>query len=455
MDGARNRRDFLRLAAGAATIAAGAACGSGSDKAKPVGAKAKGSATKDNTTLRIAQVSHFVPAFDGWFDGEYTERWGERNGVQVVVDHVTYADLPTRAAAEVAAGRGHDLFYSYDAAATFEDEVIDHAPIVEEVEAKVGKLNPAADRATWNSRTKKRFAFPDCLLAFPVLYRSDLWAPTGLVPDTWDDVLRAAPGLKAAGHPLGLSFSSDFDANTGLLGLMLAHGGSIQDEEGNVAINRPATVEAVKMGVALYRAGMTEEVLGWDSSGSANNRVLASGKASLIINTVSAQRAIEAQDADLARRIALLPAPAGSAGRKMVYGNGIYVIWKFARNQDAARRFLVDLAVDYRDAFVNSGFFNLPAFPGSVPDLGPLLERDAGADPKGKYALLSGAGEWSTNAGHPGNDSAAIQDVLYQFLIPKMFAAAARGEMSAEESVRIAESEIKLVYDKWRERGKI
>jgi len=84
-----------------------------------------------------------------------------------------------------------------------------------------------------------------------------------------------------------------------------------------------------------------------------------------------------------------------------------------------------------------------------------LLEGDERADPQGKYAVLANAGEWSTNAGHPGNDSPAVQEVLYQFLIPKMFAAAARGEMSAEESVRTAESEIKLIYDKWRERGKV
>ncbi|HEY3239672.1 MAG TPA: hypothetical protein VGL92_08920, partial [Acidimicrobiia bacterium] len=77
------------------------------------------------------------------------------------------------------------------------------------------------------------------------------------------------------------------------------------------------------------------------------------------------------------------------------------------------------------------------------------------ADPKDKYALLAGAAEWSTNPGHPGYDHPGIEEVLYQFLIPRMFAAAVRGELSAEEAVKAAEAQITPFFDKWRERGKI
>jgi multiple sugar transport system substrate-binding protein len=452
----RSRRDFLRLAAGAAAVAAtGAACGSGSDKPKRNAAKAKGSAAKGDRTLRIAQFSHFVHEYDLWFDEDYTQRWGERNDVQVIVGHIPNAEDPERAAAEVAAGQGHDLFHLITAAARFEDDVIDLQDIVEEVESKAGRMLPLVDRATFNPRTKKRFGFPDNFIAGPVHYRTDLWAPIGTTPDTWEDVLRAAPTLKAGGHPLGLSLSGDFDGNAGLLSLMHAFGASVQDEAGNVAISRPATVEAVKMGVAIFTAGMTEEVLGWDSSASSNNRYLAAGKASMIVNAVSAQRAIESQDPALAERIALLPPPAGPAGRNGVYGTGVYVIWKFARNQEVAKRFLVDLALDYREAFLRSAFFNLPPFPGTVPDLPQLVVRDDRAKPPEKYAVLAQAGEWSTNIGYPGYANAPMEEVFNQYLLPKMFAAAARGEMSAEEAVKAAEAQITPIFDKWRERRKI
>src|SRR5438046_3248103 len=58
--------------------------------------------------LKILQWSHFVPAYDGWFD-KYAKDWGTAKGVEVTVDHIALADLGTRANAEVAEQQGHDL----------------------------------------------------------------------------------------------------------------------------------------------------------------------------------------------------------------------------------------------------------------------------------------------------------------------------------------------------------
>jgi multiple sugar transport system substrate-binding protein len=447
--GELSRREFLTVAAAGA---AGAVCASCAGAAQPV---VRTAAAQRVGTLRIAQFSHFVPAYDQWFDAEYTRQWGESHGVQVVVDHLPYADMPDRAAAEVVARQGHDIFHFIAPPAAFEDEVIDHGAIVRAVEARVGKMNPLLERCTFNPKTGKWFGFPEGFYAQPVHYRRDLWAATGLEPDTWEHVLEAAPRLKAAGHPLGLSLSGDADGNVNLESLMHAYGASIQDEKGNVTINAPATVEAVKMLVAIFRAGMTDEVLGWDSSSASNNRYLASGRSSMIVNTVSALRAIEAQDPALAERVALAPGPAGPAGNGTVALQGVYVVWKFARNREAAEQFLTDLALHPREAVVHSGFFNLPAFPGAVPDLGDVVAADARAVPPDKYRILADATSWSLNAGHPGYANAAVQDVWDQGLIPKMFAAAARGQMSAADAVRMADGRIQAIFDTWRARGKV
>jgi multiple sugar transport system substrate-binding protein len=73
----------------------------------------------------------------------------------------------------------------------------------------------------------------------------------------------------------------------------------------------------------------------------------------------------------------------------------------------------------------------------------------------GKYALIAHAQDWSTNVGHPGYANAAVDEVFNQYLIPKMVGAAARGEMTAEAAVAAAEKEVKAIYDRWRERGKL
>lgn len=456
-EGIFTRRDFLRGVAGAAAVVAtGAACGSGSDKPKPSGGAAKGGPAKRGGTLRIAQLSHFVPAYDQWFDDEYSKRWGEDHGVKVAVDHFPYEELPARAAAEVAAQGPHDMFAFASPPPSFEDEVIDHREIVQEVEAKLGKMTPLAERSVFNPKTNKYFAFSDYWAPNPALYRVDLWdkVEAGLAPRNWDDVQRAAPVLKGMGHPLGIGLSANGDSNNSLFSLLYAYGSSIQDEDGQVVINRPATVEAVKAGAAIFRIGMTDEVLTWDST--SNNRFLVSGRGSMILNPVSALRAMEDQDPELAKKVALAPLPAGPAGSLALPSvMGVYVIWKFSRNQELAKQFLVDLALNYREAFLRSEFYNVPTFPGAVPDLAKLVANDARAKPPAKYALLANAASWSTNMGHPGYTNAAIDEVYNQFLIPKMFAAAARGEMTPEDAVRAAEAEMKPIFAKWRERGKI
>ena len=448
-----DRREFLRLAGGATVALAGAgACGSdsepGSAARSTTTAKAKG-----RRTLRIAQVNHFVPAHDTWFAGEYTRRWGEEHDVEVVVDFIPYSQLVERAQTEVASQRGHDIF-NFIGPPVFEDEVIDHRDIVAEVEAKVGPMAPLMERSTVNPRTARYFAFPYYWTAKVVHYRSDLWDAVDAAPDTWDDVLRAGPDLKARGHPVGLGLSTDLDSTHGMLALMNAFGASVQDEEGRVVVESPAMVETVEFAAVLSRTGMTDDVFAWDAS--ANNRELAAGRASMILNAISALRAIEGQDPTLGRKVALAPLPAGPAAR---LGStsflATYVIWRFAAQVELAQQFLVDLALGSQDGLLHSGFYNLPAFPGAVTDLPALLAADAVSDPKGKYSVLAGATEWTTNFGHPGHDNPAMNEVINEFLIPEMFAAVARGKESAADAVKSTAARAEAIFAKWRKQGKV
>ena len=67
------------------------------------------SALADTKSLAIVQWSHFVPAYDKWFD-QFAKDWGEKNKISVTIDHIPVANVAARAAAEVSAGSGHDLF---------------------------------------------------------------------------------------------------------------------------------------------------------------------------------------------------------------------------------------------------------------------------------------------------------------------------------------------------------
>jgi multiple sugar transport system substrate-binding protein len=453
-----DRRDFLRLAGGAAAMAAvGGSCRSGPERSRVNGASVPSGPGGAERTLRIGQWSAAaagVTGYDDWFDNEYTPRWGDEHGVRVVVEHFRLSELSARAEADVAAQAGHDIFGFTSPPADFEDHVLDHREIVEEVEAKLGKAIPLAERSVRNPLTGKYFGFPEFWTPQPVHYRIDLWeAAAGGGPATWDDVVRAAPQLRASGHPVGIGLAEDQESTWSLLGLMHAYGSSVQDEGANLTLKSPATVEAVKVATNLFRAGMNDEVFGWDALG--NNRLLASGKGSLIVNGISALRLIEAQDPELASKIQLGPMLGGPAGARSPYLMGVYVVWKFTGNAELASRFLVDLAVNYREAFLRSEFYKMPPFPGAVHDLGDLVASDARARPAGKYGLLEQASRWSTNLGHPGHANAAVAEVLNRHVIPRMFATAARGQRTAEEAVDAAAAEAAPIFEKWRDRGKI
>src|SRR5213080_4336634 len=60
------------------------------------------------TTLRILQWSHFIPAYDAWYD-KFAKEWGEKNGVKVRVDHIPHPTIPARMPAESAAVAANNI----------------------------------------------------------------------------------------------------------------------------------------------------------------------------------------------------------------------------------------------------------------------------------------------------------------------------------------------------------
>lgn len=406
-------------------------------------------------TLRIIQWSHFVPAYDKWFDNTYVKRWGEANDTQVLVDHINQADIPARAAAEVAAQSGHDLFFFLSPPAAYEDQVIDHADIVQEVSKKRGKMKNVALKATYNPKTKKYFAFSDNYAPDPCNYRTDHWGEVGLKPTTWDNVLKAAPKLKAIGHPIGIGMSNEIDSNMALMAMMMCFGSFIQNKDQRVVLNSKETVEVLKFARELYRQGMSNEIFAWTAS--SNNQAMVAGRLSMAMNAISITRTAELSNPELESKIELLPIPKGPHGRLgLEHVMGAYVIWKFAKNKAAAKKFLVDLETKYIGAFENSKFYNFPSWPASVPNINRRVERDPVAKPPGKYKVLAEiADKYTLNPGWPGNTNAAFDEIFNKFMIPQMFAEVAQGKRTPEEAAKVYDRSFRGIFQRWRNRGKI
>ncbi|MFL5953247.1 MAG: ABC transporter substrate-binding protein [Gaiellaceae bacterium] len=447
-----SRRDLLKKAgAGAVALAVGGAAAPYSF-AGPL--KYKGRWLKGD--LSIIQWVHFVPAYDDWFDNTWVKQWGQANDVQVKVEHINNTLLDTRAAAEVAAQSGHDLFMNLHPMASYEDQVINHASIIHEIERKVGKYGPLGKASTYNPKTKKYFALSDNYVPDPVVWRHDLWNGIGESPATWDHVMKAAPKLKAAGHPIGIGQSQELDSNMALIAFLMCFGGFLQDEHNRPTLQSKKTVEAVKFMASLYKNGMDSGIFGWNPA--SNNNYLYSGTGSMILNAISATRTPEAQHLPFSDDLWIWPIPAGPHGRLgLEHVMGCYSIWKFAQNKENAEKFLSDLCIHGKDATVASQLYNFPSFPGAFPFKD--IRKAAAADthkPKGKYTILTTIAErYTHNIGYPGTTNAAVDEVFSKYLIPQMFAQVSQGKLSAQDSVRDTMSVVKGIYAKWRKRGKI
>jgi multiple sugar transport system substrate-binding protein len=403
-------------------------------------------------TLKIGQWSHFVPAFDDWFDNTFTKQWGDKNGVKVIVDHIGATELRARAAAEVAAQKGHDLFKFGDPPPAYEDQVIDHTELIQEAVHRKGKYLELAHKSTYNPKTKKYYGFSDNFVPDPGNWRKDLWDAVGMVPDTWDDIRVGGRKIKEKfGNPIGIGLSQEVDTSMAMRAIMYSYGSTVQDEDGRVVINSKQTVEAVKYVRALYKETMTPEVFTWDPA--SNNRFLISGKGSYILNAISAIRTAQKTSPEVAKNIFLWKTPAGPVKRQgLEHVMGVYVIWKFAENKELAKKFLLDYIDDFEAAFVASEFYDFPTFEKAVPNLQDRVANDPVSDPPDKLKIIGTALEWATNVGYPGYATAPIDEVFNTFVVNTMMAKAARDEMSPEEAVNAAEKEIKRIFEKWEKR---
>lgn len=247
----------------------------------------------------------------------------------------------------------------------------------------------------------------------------------------------------------------------------------MQDTGENVLLDNDRTEAAVEFMAKLYRTSMTPEVFKWEAV--SNNRALIAGKASYILNSISAYRGAQKTQPEIAKDIFFVSALGGPGGTRWASGHVIYdyIIPKHARSVEAAKEFLLALVASYDQAMYSSELYNSPAFFNAPVPTGPrgytevrgaktlrdLHERWFDRDPfalpgeaPDKLRVLKSALEWSTTVGHPGPASPAVGEVFETFVLPNMMANTVRGE---NPSAAVARARIltKGIFEKWRAKG--
>jgi multiple sugar transport system substrate-binding protein len=414
---------------------------------------------QSDVEISILQWSHFVPRYDEWFDGWVSE-WGDTNGVATVVDHINLAELNGNLAAAIDAGDGPTLVEMVFPPASFIDGLHDLSDVNEQAQEMFGDIVPTCKATSYLPRTDSWYAYAHTYVPDPGDYDIAMWTEAGLPdgPRTYDDLLEYGGKIKSEqGVPLGIGMSPELDSNMAMRAIMWSYGGSVQDENENVVVNSPATIDALNYAKELFGAAMTDEIFGWTAA--SNNQGLISGDLSYILNSISAYRSLQKIDEDAAANIGFTPAlegPAGAFASSHVWA--VYVIPKYVEGEELtmAKQFLLDHTAAYDDVAYHSELYNFPCRPGAMTEgqLEEWLAEDPfGSVPANKLEILSGAAEWGVHLGYPGVANPAISQVLSENIIAFMFAEVARGEKTPEQAAADAQERIEAIFQDWRDRG--
>lgn len=436
-----SRRDFLKLAAGAAAV--------GPFFLFPDRALAS------QKTLKIAKWAHFLPEFDQWFVNVLAPEWGKQNDTKVTVDIFPVEKIRERAFAEIKAGKGHDLFMFPWPPAEFYQHVIDHAEVYQTVAQKYGQIDRLAYRSTFNSKTQQYFAFADSWIPTPFLYFEDYWNEVGmpLGPIHYDSLHSGGKRLREKlGIPCGLALAPSLESNITLHTLLYGLTSFVLDAKGNVAVNNARTVVALEHVKYLYQDAGSPEQLAWGPSG--NVKAMLARKTSCTINGISLLRAAEKQDPEVAKKIMIAPPLKGSNSVAAVpHVTNCSVVWRSARNQEGGKKFLADLIDSSKAGYEQSQGCNFPFYQKTVPDLIVRLANDPRAEPVWKYAALKDALHWTHNLGVPGPASPAFMESFNTFVVPRMFLSVVKGERSPADAMNMAAAEVQRIVDKWKQIG--
>src|SRR5215831_18476545 len=393
------------------------------------------------TVLRVLQWSHFVPAYDVWFD-KVTKEWGAKNGVQVRVDRIPHLELPARIASEYAAGSGHDVIYFVGTILTglYYKNLIDLSDIVDKIGQKWGGWLPAAEPI---ARVEGRWhAMPDFYIVAPMLWRKDLFDQNGLKPPaTWELARVAGRTLKPKGHPCGIAFSQCNDANLFLRTILFSHGAKEFDPSGqNILLDSKETREGLRFLKALFDEAMTPEVFSWDDA--SDNRYLASGVACWVHDAISAYRTTQDTNPPVFQQANVALEPAGPDGKRVsVCAPNVFMVWKFSKNQAAAKEFLTHLVDNDKAGMVASTGYNMPFLNDNAKKPMPVI----GTDPK--LQVLQDFPKIVAFFGYPGPYTPQIQEVANLFVLPDIFTKVARGT-SIDESLKWGVGEYRRIFAK-------
>ena len=208
------------------------------------------------TTVTVIAAQYGTQTAD-WWKGFEANFEAANEGIDLVVDVVSWNDIYTVVNTRVANGEAPDLLnidvfadYQADGLLLPASEWVSEATYAKFFDSFLAES--VVDGTVW--------AVPDLASARALYYNADILAAAGVeVPTTWDELTAACEAIKAYDaniYPWGVDMTTD-EGQACFAYYAWNNGGGFTDAEGNWALDSAANVEAVEYIVGLVNAGLT------------------------------------------------------------------------------------------------------------------------------------------------------------------------------------------------------
>jgi len=334
--------------------------------------------------LAIGFWDHWVPAGNDIMQKQ-VNAWAEKNKVEVSADFITGNGnkLMMTGAAEAQAKSGHDIytFYNWDVHNSAES-LANVDDVMKELTGKFGAASATAEylakkKTGWvavpsSSGTQTK---PPCVriswfkkngLDVQAMYPVKAEHTAAQDGWTWDAFMKYAELAQKDGMTFALGMGGiNTDATDTHGALFKSFGATLIDKDGKMQLDTPEMMQCLEFAQKLAKFYPDDAVSYDDAS---NNRALISGKTALIFNPPSAYAVAKRDAPQVAADTWTFSAPAGPKGRFVPTATFFWGIWKFSKNQSAAKdmlAFLMDRKqVEERDNGVEG--YDIPPFAGML-----------------------------------------------------------------------------------------
>jgi multiple sugar transport system substrate-binding protein len=436
-----DRRDFLRLAAGAAVGAALA--GQAAAQVKAAAVPPLKFTPEKGATLRVLRWKRFVAGDEEmWLKN--TERFTQSTGIPVRVDNESWEDVRPKAAVAANVNSGPDVILStFDDALLYPDKLLDVSDVAEYLGKKYGGWYDVCEK--YLKHNGRWVALPLGCAGNALVMRDSHMKAAGVdaFPKDTAGFLKLCQALKAKGTPPGFALgNATGDGNVWTHWLLWSHGGKVVDDNNNVVINSPQTEAALEYAKELYQTFIPGTLSWLDPN---NNKAFLDGQISLTANGISvyyaAKNSTDPKVKEMAADIQHYNMPIGPAGRPTelnLFFN--QMVFKYSKYPQAAKAYLTYMMeqeqyVPWQEASI--GYVTQPL---RAYEANPIWTVDPKHTP---YRDAMKVMLWNGYSGKMGYASAGT---MADFVVVNMVAEAASGQRPVKEAMERAEKRAMRYY---------